>query len=255
MDAVLLAGGGANPGDPLYALARASPKALLPVAGKPMGQWVLDALDDSAGIDRVFVVGLDPDRGLRSRKIVAWLPDSGSLFANARAGAEAAIAAGGGPLVLLASVDVPAILPAQVDWVIDRALESEDDFYYSVIDRATMERSFPGSGRSYIRFRDREVCGGDLTVIRPVALKASGKIWERLTAGRKSSARIALAVGLDVLVRLLFRRLSVADAVRIASARLGFRGRALDCPHAELGMDVDKPFQHEMLERRLTGRS
>lgn len=255
MDAVLLAGGGSNPADPLRALSGERPKALLPIAGKPMAQWVLDALEASDRVTRVAVAGLPPECGLRSSKITAWLPDSQSIFANARSGAEALLAAGGGPLVLLASVDVPALLPAHVAWVVDSALESEDDFYYSVIDRSTMERSFPGSGRSYIRFRDREVCGGDLTVIRPAALAGSGPIWDRLTAGRKSAARIALAVGVGVLLRLLLRRLSVGDAVRIASARLGFRGRALDCPHAELGMDVDKPFQHALLERFLRERS
>lgn len=254
MDAVLLAGGGSNPADPLHALSGDGPKALLPIAGKPMVQWVLDALEASDRVSSVAVVGLGPESGLRSRKIAVWLPDSLSIFANARSGTEALLAAGGGPLVLLVSVDVPAILPAHVDWVVDRALETEDDFYYSVIDRTTMERSFPGSGRSYISFRDREVCGGDLTVIRPSELAGSGSIWERLSAGRKSAARIALTVGVDVLVRLLFRRLAVADAVRIASRRLGFRGRALDCPHAELGMDVDKPFQHALLERFLRER-
>ncbi|MBN1241215.1 MAG: NTP transferase domain-containing protein [Spirochaetales bacterium] len=251
MDAVLLAGGGANPADPLYALSGGLPKALLPLAGRPMAQWVLDALDGSARVGRIFVAGLDASSGLASRKIARWLPDSGSLVANARTGAEASLAAGGGPLVLLASVDVPALLPDHVAWVVDRALETEDDFYYSVIDRETMELRFPGSGRSYIRFRDREVCGGDLTVIRPAALAGSGSLWDRIAAGRKSAARIALSVGVDVLLRLIFRRLAVADAVRIASARLGFRGRALDCPYAELGMDVDKPFQHALLERFL----
>ncbi|HOX17617.1 MAG TPA: NTP transferase domain-containing protein [Spirochaetales bacterium] len=255
MDAVLLAGGGSDPTDPLHELAGGRAKALLPIAGKSMGQWVLDALEATGRVGRIVVVGLGPDCGLRSLKIDAWLPDTGSLFGNARSGAEAILSVGGGPLVLLASVDVPALLPSHVDWVVDRALETEDDFYYSVIDRAIMEREFPGSGRSYIRFRDREVCGGDLTVIRPAALAGSGSIWKRLTAGRKSSARIALSVGVDVLLKLLFRRLAVADAVRIASGRLGFRGRALDCPHAELGMDVDKPFQHAMLERFLGERT
>jgi len=54
---------------------------------------------------------------------------------------------------------------------------------------------------------------------------------------------------------MLFQRLSVADAARKASARLGIRGMVLDCPYAEVGMDIDKPFQFGIVERDLLDRA
>jgi hypothetical protein len=35
---------------------------------------------------------------------------------------------------------------------------------------------------------------------------------------------------------------------------MGFRGRAILCPYAEMGMDVDKPFQLEIMREDLAGR-
>ena len=44
MDAIVIAGGIPQPEDPLYTYSHGDSKALIDVAGKPMVQWVLDAL-------------------------------------------------------------------------------------------------------------------------------------------------------------------------------------------------------------------
>ncbi|MCX7023035.1 MAG: nucleotidyltransferase family protein [Spirochaetes bacterium] len=256
MDAILLAGGGANPKDPLYPLSSGRPKALLPIAGKPMAQWVLDALADSATMERVVIVGLAPGCGLTFPRDTLFAPDSGSILGNVRSGALAS-GAGDDPsrLALVVSSDIPALEPAMVDWIAARAQETGDDLQYCVIDRSVMDARFPGSGRSWVRFRDREVCGGDMTVIRPAAFLGSEGIWRRITEGRKSSLQMAAVIGIDVLLLFLLKRLTVADAARRAAARLGIRGRVLDCPYAEIGMDVDKPFQFTIVERALLDRA
>jgi GTP:adenosylcobinamide-phosphate guanylyltransferase len=259
MDAILLAGGGANPDDPLYALSGGKPKALLPIAGKPMAQWVLDALAGASLVGGVLIIGLDAGCGLDYPGQVRFAPDAGSLLGNVRLGLEMSAAAetgsdrAGSGKVLLVSADIPAIQPAMVDWVVRSALEAPADLCYCAIDRAVMEARYPGSGRSYIRFRDREVCGGDLTVVDTGILAGGNQIWQRLVDGRKSALRMAMAVGIDVLLLLLFRRLGIDDLVQVAQARLGISGRVLNSPYAELGMDVDKPYQFELVERGLPG--
>ena len=52
MDAVIIAGGIPQPQDPLYAYSKGDAKALIDIAGKPMVQWVLDALGEAKTIDR-----------------------------------------------------------------------------------------------------------------------------------------------------------------------------------------------------------
>src|SRR5690606_13977281 len=88
MDAIVLAGGKASPGDPLFAEANGAPKSLIPIAGKPMVQWVLDALCGAASIDFIVVVGLQPDDSFRITRPHAFLPDAGSLLANIHQAAQ-----------------------------------------------------------------------------------------------------------------------------------------------------------------------
>lgn len=114
------------------------------------------------------------------------------------------------------------------------SLEKVADLYYCTIDREVMEQRYSGSGRSYIKFRDRVVCGGDAVVVRSDAFTGEGGVWLQLTEGRKSYLKMAAAVGLDMLILMLLQRLTIAETVRKASRRLGLLGMALDCPYAEL---------------------
>ena len=54
LDCIVLAGGIPRPGDPLHAETAGGTKALLDVAGRPLAQWVLDALAQAEGIGRVL---------------------------------------------------------------------------------------------------------------------------------------------------------------------------------------------------------
>jgi NDP-sugar pyrophosphorylase family protein len=64
MDAILTAGGIPLPEDPLYTYTNGDSKALVDVAGKPMIQWVLDALSDAKLVDNVIIIGLSPKSGV-----------------------------------------------------------------------------------------------------------------------------------------------------------------------------------------------
>jgi dTDP-glucose pyrophosphorylase len=77
IDALVLAGGIPSEGQPLYPFTRGQPKALLPVADRPMAQWVLDALASSKHVRRVVVVGLDG--GLQYPRELIYLPNHGSM--------------------------------------------------------------------------------------------------------------------------------------------------------------------------------
>jgi len=64
MNAIVTAGGETEPKQPLYEIAHGGLKSMIEVAGKPMVQWVLDAMGKSTEIERVVVVGLPPETDL-----------------------------------------------------------------------------------------------------------------------------------------------------------------------------------------------
>ena len=86
-----------------------------------------------------------------------------------------------------------------------------------------------------------------LDVLRQSVAVGEHPFWKRLISARKNPLRQAGLEGFDTLFLLLTHQLSLREAERRVSRRTGLQARALICPHAEMGMDVDKPFQLEAL--------
>jgi hypothetical protein len=255
MDALITAGTDAKPSDPLYVYSQGKSKALLQICGKPMVQWVLDALSAAQTIDRIILVGLGPESGVGCPKLAAFLPDQGGLLQNLRAGLNKVVDLNPQAHHLLtASSDIPGITPEIVDWTVNASLETDHDAYYNVITRQVMEARFPGSRRTFLRLKDVEVCGGDMNVIRTNIGPEHDAVWERIIAARKNVLKQASLIGLDTLIMVMLRLITLEEAVKIVGQRLNIKGRAILCPYAEIGMDVDKPFQLEIMRRDLARR-
>jgi len=254
MNAIVICGGTPRPDDPLYSEALGRPKALIDVAGKPMAQWVLEAVDQADRVERLVIIGLGPESGLTSTKLARFIPDHGGLLTNVMTGMSALREIDPGQtLGLLVSSDVPTITADMIEWRVQIALEADADLDYAIVERSVMEARFPESRRSYIRLKGLEVCGGDVNAVR-LALAADEQLWNRITAARKNAFKQASLLGLDTLLLLASRQLSLERAERLVSKRLKLNGRAHLCPFAEIAMDVDKPHQLEWIRRDFEAR-
>ncbi len=248
MDAIVIAGGRPNPGEYLYEETGGNYKALLEVGGKPMVQWVLDALGGASQIGKVVIIGLPEDCGVSCARPLTYIPDQGSLLDNIRAGAKKHLEMNPNTnLILSASADIPAINSEMVDWLVRAAEETDHDAYYNVITRQVMEARYPGSRRSYVKLRGAEVCGGDMNVLRARLVLSKVELWDRIVDSRKNAMKQAALIGFDTLLLVLLRLITLDQAVGRVCKRLGLKGRAIVCPYAEIGMDVDKPFQLEIM--------
>jgi molybdopterin-guanine dinucleotide biosynthesis protein A len=254
MDAIVTAGGIPLPEDPLYSYTMGHSKAMLDVAGRPMIQWVLDALCGAKQVDHIVIIGLTEKSGLTVTKPVAYIPNQGGMLANIVAGIDRVKELNPkAEYVMLASSDIPALKPEMVDWLVDMAIQTQDDLYYGIVPRAVMEATFPNSKRTYTKLKDVELCGADINIAHVrMAGDEYHDLWERLIGNRKSPMRQAATVGFDNLLLLLFRRITLDDAVRRVGKRIGIKGRAIVWHYAEAGMDVDKPHQLELLREYLS---
>jgi GTP:adenosylcobinamide-phosphate guanylyltransferase len=256
MDALISAGGIPNPDEPLFPLTQGQPKALLKIAGKPIVQWVLDAVSAAANIDQIVLVGLAESDGLKSPKPIRYLPNQGSLLDNMVAGAHEVLRLNPeARYVLSVSSDVPAVTPEMVEWIVETAEKSNDDFYYTVITREAMEKRYPDSRRSYLRLKDLELCGGDINVFRASLVNRQDDLAHKIIESRKSPFKQAAMIGFDSLLLLLLRRLTLDEAVKRVCKRFDLTGQAVVCPYPEIGMDVDKPFQFDILASDLQARA
>jgi GTP:adenosylcobinamide-phosphate guanylyltransferase len=252
MDAVVIAGGIPQPQESLYAYSKGNPKALIDVAGKPMVQWVLDALGEARTVERIVLIGLTDKAGLSCRKPLYYISNEGKMLANVQAGtAKVKELNPKAEYVLFSTSDIPALTGSMVDWVINTSMQTKHDLYYTVIPRQAMDDRFPTSRRTFIQLKDLEACGGDMHVARTSMVGRNSEFWERLIEARKSPASQASLLGFDIIFRFLTRQLTAEDVIRRVAERLGLRGRALISPFAELGMDVDKPHQLEIMRAHL----
>jgi GTP:adenosylcobinamide-phosphate guanylyltransferase len=254
MNVLITAGGRPLPNEPLYAETQGGYKAMLDIAGKPMIGWVLEAVSASPQVEQIVIVGLPETSDVgHCPKLAAVIDDRGDLVSNVMAaGQEALRLSPNAKQALLISSDVPAISTEGLEWLMQQMSGSEDDVFYTVVERSVMERRFPGAKRTYAHLKGLEVCGGDVFGFRLDLVQNPKPIWQKMVETRKNPLRQAALFGFDTMFLLMLRQLSLEEAEKMVGQRLGVRGRALLSPYAEMAMDVDKPHQLAILRNELS---
>lgn len=247
-NAVVLGGG--DPGDPFAAAHGVGVKALIPLAGDPLGLHVLRTLRQSGRVGQVAYVG--PTTPDMAALIDRQVTDRGSLLANLEAGVAALP---GEARVLVVTADIPLLTPEQLGDVLDEAARQAPDaaLIYPVVPKEACDAAFPGVKRTYVKVRDGTFTGGNLFLLDP---RLIGQFMPRLRdvlAARKAPLKLAGLIGPSVLLRLVTGRLDVATLERKVSDILGVQARALITPHAAVGTDVDKESDLELARRVLKG--
>ncbi len=237
--AVVLAGGGAD--DALAARLGASSKALVPLKGRPMGGYVLDAVAGAERVAQTVWVG-ETTAGMDGAVDVQV--GGGSTLAESLAIGLGAAEALAGPdaRLLVVTADVPWLRPSSVDRFVVEALgHATADLVYPVVDRAVSEAVFPGHRRTWVRLRHGEVTGGNLVLATPTGLRAALPWMTYAYRHRKQPWRLAWRVGLPTLAALLLGRARDVDLARRASRLIGVPTAVLRSDDPSLAMDVDRP--------------
>jgi GTP:adenosylcobinamide-phosphate guanylyltransferase len=250
MDAIIVAGGIPQPDDPLAVFTENRPKVLLDVCGHSMLARIVAAFTASPIIEQIVVVGLPETCRHEIAEAVIHLPDHGGVISNARAGLEWIVANRSAGHVVLATGDIPLIQAAMIDDFVAGCEQPLDRLvYYRFVRRRVMDARFPRSERTFTRLRDVDVTQADLAVVHSDILDTNQALWESIVRVRKQPWRMARVVGLRTLLKLVFRRLTIAGLEATAQRILGAPVSVGFTPYAELAMDVDKPHHLEVVRR------
>ncbi|MCC6442114.1 MAG: NTP transferase domain-containing protein [Armatimonadetes bacterium] len=238
VSAVVLAGGISKPEKAL--VPGMLNKALVPIHGRPMVEYVLDALREAACIEAIRVVGTLPARSAEGA--AEMLPGGETFFENIRIGVKASRT----QKVLLASVDVPMLTGRMVDSFIRAALSTGADFCYPIVPMAAARLKYPEMKRTSVRIREGEFTGGNLVLIDAAVLLKNGPLIEKVFSLRKSPAGLLKIIGLSLVVRFLLSRafpaaISIPYLERRVGSILGGSASAIVFPYPEIGADIDKP--------------
>ena len=227
-------------------------KAALPLAGKPVAWWTLQAALGLPAVERIAIVG-GPELGqldLEGDRVIL-APEQGSIATNLAAGLEELSS---WDRVLILAADLPLLTPPMLEGFAAGA--SDADFVFAYCERSDVERAFPRRGWIYARTAEGDLTGSGVGLCRPAALRAQWPLVEQLLESRRlSPLRLAMLFGAGVLVRYLAGRLQPRHVEERLSRRTGLTLRGYRSPHPELAMDIDKQGDLDLAEAILAARS
>ena len=231
---------------------------MIPVADKPSLERVLQALDASKSVAGGVVCGPAADvierdgelRMLLRNPLHHWLEPG----AGPAASALAAVRKLGHFPALLTTGDHALLTPAIVDTFCQQALKAEPaaDIVIGMVPYALVRTAWPESERTILKFAEGGYCGANLFAIMSQQGCRALEFWQQVEDDRKRPWRIAHRLGLTALLRYLFRRVTLEEALAVLSKKAGCRARhvLLDDPRA--AVDVDSAADQQLAENILS---
>lgn len=249
MHTVILAGGIPQPNDPLFHECMGMPKALIDINGKPMLQWVVDAVNQSKTIEKIYIVGLTDISKIHSEKSIIGIPDQGGIIENLAIAAEYVLLdTPKNEYFLSISADIPLINATIIDHVTMNFIADGTEIFYNVVEESVMSETFSNAKRTYIKLKDGKFCGGDMHIINAKTMARDA--YRKFVYYRKSPLKLILVIGVGSLLKMFFNPPTLNDAMLIINKRTKINAKALNSIHPELAMDIDKP-EHLTLVRKI----
>ncbi len=248
---VVIAGSNPDRVDSVAQYAGVTQKALIPIAGKPMIVYVLDAILNSNQIKKIVVVGLSNIVGYPRGNTIDYIDGEDRILNNIVKGVNYTLAKYPEiDHIIITMCDIPLLSSEMINWFINECLSctcNKADYYWAMVGKATMEKRFPGAGRTYSRMKDGFYCSGDLFMVNAVVAYTNLQLWDHLIESRKQWWRMALVLGFLPLVRLLLGLISTSELGNVLGHAFNITCKIIISPYADHGMDVDKPFQLELV--------
>lgn len=247
--AIILAG--QRPGENDFAAANGvSAKALIPVGGTPMLGRVAETVLAAPSVDRAVVLTQDPDALLSGS--LQWIKDDPRIdAARAQDGISASVLEVAGSEVapwpvLLVTADHVLLTPVIIEEFL--AAVGETDAAAAVVERRTVEASYPATRRTWLRFRDGDYTGANLFALTSPGARKLLTRWSGVERDRKKALRLLMHFGPFLALRAATRTISLDGFVSAMARRYGLTLRAVRLSHAEAAIDVDKPDDLRLVE-------
>ena len=246
--AVVLAAG-RGPDDPMAKAFGVAHKCGLAVAGIPMLQRVLAALD-GAGMALPILVSID-DAAAGTAAAGPFAAKTHMLAAekSAPASAKAAVQAAGSFPVLVTTGDHALLTSGMVANFSAQAMQSGADFCVGLATAETILAAYPDTKRTFFRLATDRVSGCNLFAVNSPKGLALFDTWSAIEQNRKKPWKLVAAFGIGPLFSFLAGRLTLQKAFAEASRRIGIKIVPVLLPFAEAAIDVDKPEDHALAEK------
>lgn len=241
---LILAGQREGVSDPLCEMRSTDRKAIIPILGKPMLDYAVDALEKFGLKPPFHISGFDASHDTR----LVQAPCAPGPAESA----AAALASGMSFPVLMTTCDHALLTPEMLDSFVNSAQKTGADFCAGLAEKSVIQPAYPNVKRTYLKFSDRSVSGCNLFYIANEKGIKAIEFWKRAQSYRKRPIRLAFSVGFMAPFMYLLGLLSLDGAFRYGSRKIGINAKPVLIPIAEAAIDVDKPSDLELVEKILS---
>lgn len=250
-------------GSPLSHAFNVSASVMVPVAGKPSLAHVMQAIKDSRLADGGIICGPSADVVANNAELNNLLRDPDYEWLTPASGPAASALSALEKLndfpTLLTAGDHALLTGGIVDDFCGRTFSpdnySDYDLIIGFVPYALVQAQWPDSKRTVLKFSDGGFCGSNLfAVLNPDGMKALA-FWRQAEADRKHPWKIARRFGLVALLRYLFRRLTLEDALQSLSKAAACRIGHVQVDFARAAVDVDSIEDQQLAEKIMSSGS
>lgn len=257
--AIVLAGK-RNDNDPVASIFGHKYKALVPLMGRPMIAYAVDALRASPSVGDIHVVFDGQEELFASCSKLKDELDAANVkvVATAKSICQSIIKAieetGYQFPYLVTTADHALLTPEVVDYFCAEA-QHLTGFGAGFVEEKYIKAMHPESKRTYLPFKDTKLSGANLFAVMSQDSIKILEFWKNVENERKSPFKLFKAFGFINLVGLMLRRFTVRGAFKRASKVLGAEGVAIKLPYAEAAIDVDSPRDYMQVTKILESRT
>ncbi|WP_176590164.1 nucleotidyltransferase family protein [Sphingobium sp. EM0848] len=251
--AILLAGWRPVP-DPLAVAAGVEAKPLAPVGGEPMINRPARALLSHPAIGRVIVLTQAPEL-FAADPATAWIAGHPKVrFETSGGGIASSLVAlldrGDLPFpMLMTTADHVLLDGAMLDQMVREA--SGTDIAVAMVERGTLLARYPGSRRTWLKFRDGWWSGANIFWFGSVKARSVIALWREVEQDRKKGWKILSAFGPLALLGAVLRISTLRGGIARVGRRFGLVARLVAMDKAEACIDADKPDDVVLIEKIL----
>ncbi|MGF7184163.1 molybdopterin-guanine dinucleotide biosynthesis protein A [Desulfitispora alkaliphila] len=248
MDALILAGS-SNKGE-LNQETNVKDEAMIRIGKKTMVEYVVDAVSGSRRFDNIILVG--PVKELQklfaSREDIIMVDGGKTVIQGVLNGLKHL---NKDEMLLVATSDIPLLTEKAVNNFVDSCQELKGDIFYPIVPKKVTEEKLPESKRTYFTLKEGTFTGGNLFFVDPKIIPDCAAKAEDAVKLRKSPLKLAGMLGVPFIIKFLLKRLSIREVEERASKILGYRAKGIISQYPEVGMDVDKLSDLELVKRYL----
>jgi GTP:adenosylcobinamide-phosphate guanylyltransferase len=251
---LILAGQRLGRVDPLAAKHGLEHKALVPLLGRPLIGYILDAVD-AAFPDAPIVVSINDPRALDREPEARRFIEAGRLrtVASARNLLESVFAAAEGSAfpLLITTGDNVLMTPEALRGFHEFAVRENADSAAMFARKEDILAAHPEGQPRFWKFRDGEFSGCNTFWMKDRASFAVGEIFRGGGQFLKFPKRFIQAFGLANLIAFRLNLFTVERMLARLSRRFGKRVKVQISQDGRLAIDVDTEFSHLVAERLL----